>query len=389
MTTLLPVHKIKPPQWMQDPDLITILDRLNHDGINARIVGGAIRNFYMSKPVHDIDIACLFTPEKSIKALESAYIKIIPTGLDHGTITAHIHGKNFEITTLRRDIKSDGRHATIAFSTDWTEDARRRDFTINALYADRDGSIYDPLGQGFDDLQNRVVRFIGQADDRIREDYLRILRFFRFYAAYHNGAPDTEAMSACAMLKDKLNTLSDERIYDEIFKILALDNAARAIQAMATTGLFNLHPEHAQDLQRLITTQNQLNAPDITARYNLVNIDKKYIKNKKQNQFIDKINEFIKSWDGDVQKSLYHYDRAVVLQGLLTLRAQGQHHDDITITHAMTMPVPIFPVTASDIMNHFTLAQGPEVGVKMRQAEQIWIDSDFTLPRDGILEKCV
>jgi poly(A) polymerase len=134
MTTLLPAHKIKPPLWMQDPDLILVLDTLNQDDINARMVGGCIRNQYMNKTIYDIDIACKYNPEKSITVLKNNNIKTIPTGIKHGTITAHINGKNFEITTLRTDTKTDGRHAEIEFSDDWVKDAERRDFTINALY---------------------------------------------------------------------------------------------------------------------------------------------------------------------------------------------------------------------------------------------------------------
>ena len=164
MTTLLPVHKIQPPTWMRDIDLVRIMDTLNYNDTNARMVGGCIRNHYLNKPVLDIDIACIFPPDISADLLSSKGIRIIPTGIKHGTITAHINGKNFEITSLRRDVTTDGRHANVEFSNDWIEDAARRDFTINALYADRDGSIYDPLGNAFNDLQNHIVRFIGDPE---------------------------------------------------------------------------------------------------------------------------------------------------------------------------------------------------------------------------------
>lgn len=387
MTILLPIHKIKPPPWMLDTDLIRVLDSLNHDDIHARMVGGCIRNHYTNKNVYDIDIACKFNPNESKEILENNGIRVIPTGIDHGTITAHINGKNFEITTLRRDVATDGRHAKIEFSDSWVDDAQRRDFTINALYADRDGSIYDPLGTGFADLQNHIVRFIGNASNRIQEDYLRILRFFRFYADYHGGDPDRDAIDACTKFKDKIDTLSDERICDELFKTLKSNNAHRAVKAMSDIGLFDLNNNNSDKIKMLITLQNQLNHVDIPTRYEISIKYKKCIKNNKINKFINRLNSFKNNWDGDIKKSLYAYDRDVVIQGLLTLKSEGHDIHDLAISDAMTLPVPQLPIVASDIMMHFKITEGPEVGDKMKAAEQIWTDSHFTLKRDEILEK--
>ena len=386
MTTLLPSHKIQPPAWMRNPNLIRILDTLNHDGINARMVGGCIRNHYYNKPVHDIDIACIFTPEHSTKLLSNSGIKIIPTGIQHGTITAHINGENFEITTLRQDVATDGRHAEVKFSTDWVQDAQRRDFTINALYADRDGSIYDPLGCGLNDVQNHIVRFIGNPEKRIQEDYLRILRFFRFYADYHDGEPHTESLAACAAFKDNINTLSDERIFDELQKTLMSNHADRAIAVMHTCELFNLSNDKSAKIKTLIHEQNQLNTPCFESRYFITQISTQYIKSKKILLFINQLNDFINNWNENIKLALNKYDRDVVIQGLLILKSQSINISDTLISEAINLKRPTLPINAQDIMQQFKIAEGIEVGTFLKQAEKAWIDSNFTLKYQNILK---
>jgi poly(A) polymerase len=387
MTTLLPAHKIKPPLWMQDPDLILVLDTLNQDDINARMVGGCIRNHYMNKTIYDIDIACKYNPEKSITVLKNNNIKTIPTGIKHGTITAHINGKNFEITTLRTDTKTDGRHAEIEFSDDWVKDAERRDFTINALYADRDGTIYDPLGTGLNDLQKEQVHFIGDAEQRIKEDHLRILRFFRFFAEYGEDTPNKKAFDACVKHKNTLSKLSDERVTDELYKILSKNSAPRAIHTMHSGGILDLPNDTSEALTTLISLQNQLQLNNINSRYLISNFSKKYIKNNKIKLFFNKINELKRQWKNNIKESLYRFERDIVTQGLLILKSQGHDINDIQISETMNSPVPILPLTATDIMDHFKIPQGREVGEKLKQAERVWINSDFKLNHDQILEK--
>lgn len=384
---LSPIHKIQPPQWMQNPNLIRVLDTLNHDGLNARMVGGCIRNEFMNKDVYDIDITCKFDVSETIEILTQADIRTIPTGIKHGTVTAHIDGQNFEITMLRTDIETDGRHAKIAGTDSWIEDAKRRDFTINALYADRDGSIYDPLGTGFDDLQNHIVRFIGNADKRISEDALRILRYFRFHADYHDGSPDEKSFIACKNNKDKINGLSDERIYDELFKILKSDNAPRAIEAMSDAKIFDFKPNSVEHLKSLITLQNQLNLIDLTTRYFLILNNKKHIKNNTQKQFLKQLNEFLINDFKSIKHSLYHYNRDILIQGLLIKKAQGEDVTDIMISDAINIHKPELPITATDVMDAFKIPQGQEVGLKLKQGESIWIESEFKLNRYDLLEK--
>ena len=382
---LSPAIKITPPEWMRDPDLVKVLDVLNDDDINARMVGGCIRNLLVNKSVHDIDIATKLTPESVVIKMDVAGIRTLPIGIAHGTVVAHINGKNFEITTLRRDEKTDGRHAEVVFTDDWVQDARRRDFTINALYADRDGSIYDPLGQGLADIENRIVRFIGDAEERIKEDYLRILRFFRFYACYHNGKPDGEAMAACIAMKGGLSQLSDERIAEEMAKILIDPSAPRAIHAMQKCGLFNLTEKNIEGFDQFVADRYQLNQVDVMGAWLYIGVDIKYIKNNRLIKLFNLISEFIKSWDGNIKRALYHFDRDSVVQGLLILKARGKGATDDHIAAAMTQKIPQFPIVADDIMQRFHIPQGPEVGRKLKAAETFWIDQNFLPNREEIL----
>ena len=387
MNMLSPNHKINPPQWMRAPDLLQLLEVLNTDTINARMVGGCIRNTYFNKPVYDIDIACKYSPETTMEKCRSANIKIIPTGIKHGTVTAHINGHNFEITTLRRDINTDGRHADIKFTEDWHEDALRRDFTVNALYADIDGSIYDPLGTGLSDIQNKTIRFIGNPEERIEEDYLRILRFFRFYAEFNVGEIDTKSYEACIKNKQGINSLSEERICDELLKILDSTFAYRAIEAMHEADFFDIQKVTANQLKNLINLQQQLDRNDIYTRYYLTLKDKKYIKNSKILCFFKKLDSFTRNWSDDLKLSLYLFDRVVITQGLLFLKATGKDVSDVSIARSMTETPPQLPIVASDIMQNFKIEQGPQVGKKLKEAEALWIESKFTLSRHELLDQ--
>ncbi len=202
----------------------------------ARFVGGAVRDALLDRPLHDIDIATSRLPEETLALLGAAKIKAVPTGLKHGTITAVVNGRGIEVTTLRLDMATDGRHAEVAFTDDWRADASRRDFTMNALSLDRSGDVHDYFG-GRDDLTARRVRFVGDADTRVREDYLRILRFFRFFAWYGKGVPDEAALAACASGREGLQRLSAERIRVEMLKLLSAPRPVLAIQAMADVGV--------------------------------------------------------------------------------------------------------------------------------------------------------
>ena len=222
--------------WFADPALVRVLALLNSDGGEARVAGGAVRNSLMGLPVADIDIATTLRPETVVERAKDAGIKAVPTGIEHGTVTLVIEGKPFEVTTLRRDVSTDGRHAEVAFGTDWRMDAERRDLTINALYATDDGTVID-LVNGLPDIESRTVRFIGDAAMRIAEDHLRILRFFRFFALYGAGRPDAEGLKACARAKSSLGKLSAERVWSETKKLLAAPDPGRALLWMRQAGV--------------------------------------------------------------------------------------------------------------------------------------------------------
>jgi len=220
-------------------DVAALLAALNRDGEAARVVGGAVRNALLGEPVADIDIATTCLPAETMRRARAAGFKAVPTGVEHGTVTVVINGAPFEVTTLRRDVETDGRHAVVAFGRDFREDALRRDFTINALGLDAAGVLHD-YADGLADLEARRVRFIGAAKDRIAEDYLRILRFFRFHARYGVGEPDRTALEACIAGRGGLDGLSRERVWAELRKLLVAPRAAETLQAMAGAGLLML-----------------------------------------------------------------------------------------------------------------------------------------------------
>jgi poly(A) polymerase len=222
--------------WFQDAALQRILAILNADGGEARVAGGAVRNALMGLDVADVDIATTLRPEVVVERAKAAGIKSVPTGIEHGTVTLVVDGRGFEVTTLRRDIETNGRHAVVEFGTDWKADAERRDLTINALYADARGEVID-LVEGLKDLEKRTIRFIGDASQRIAEDHLRILRFFRFFAFYGSGRPDADGLRACARAKDRLSTLSAERVWAETKKLLSAPDPSRALLWMRQAGV--------------------------------------------------------------------------------------------------------------------------------------------------------
>ncbi len=223
-------------RWIFEPNLQDLLGALSRDGAAARVVGGAVRDSLANLPVGDIDVATEFGPDEAAGFLQGAGFRVIETGKSHGTVTALKNGKVFQVTTLRVDVRSHGRHADVAFTRDWEGDAARRDFTINAIYADADGVLHDPL-DGRADLAVGRVRFIGDAGKRVGEDYLRILRYFRFLAAFGAGEPDADGLAACIRGRAGVAGLSAERLRAELLKLLAVDECIAAVEAFAHTGI--------------------------------------------------------------------------------------------------------------------------------------------------------
>jgi len=241
-----PALVIAPPGFLADPALASVMAALPE----ARVVGGAVRDALLGRPVTDIDLATPLPPEQVTRALRAAGIRSVPTGLDHGTVTAVVDGRGFEITTLRRDVQTDGRHARVAFTADWRADAARRDFTINALSMTRDGAVFDYFG-GIADLHARRVRFVGDPATRIAEDYLRILRFFRFFARYAAAPPEPAELAAIRAGVPGIASLSAERVWSELARILSAPDPRGAVALMAELGVLDAVLPEGADPGRL------------------------------------------------------------------------------------------------------------------------------------------
>ena len=257
--------KLDPGEWLDRPGIMRLLKALDANGGHARFVGGAVRDFLLGEHPDDLDLATTHRPDEAVRRLEKAGIKAIPTGIDHGTVTAISSGTIVEVTSLRADVSTDGRRATVAFTDDWKQDAGRRDFTINALYADPyTGEIHDYHG-GLEDLKSRTVRFIGEPLQRIAEDHLRILRYFRFHARYGHGEPDPHALQACTERANDLMALSRERIADELLKLFALDDPLPTVELMLGRGLFAPVVPEIGGVERLVRLLEAERAAEIRA----------------------------------------------------------------------------------------------------------------------------
>jgi poly(A) polymerase len=262
---------LPPADWRERPGLRRLLEALDAADGTTKVVGGAIRDTLLGLPVADVDLATRLRPEEVVTRVTEAGMKAVPTGIAHGTITAVTAEGPVEVTTLRRDVATDGRHAEVAFTDDWQADASRRDFTINALYADPIGGTVDDWFGGLDDLAARRVRFIGDPLARIAEDHLRILRFFRFHARFGGGEPDEAALAACTERRNDLLALSRERKADELLKLLALPDPAPTVTLMATHGILAcLLPEAAEEaigrLARLVARERAFGVPPARLR---------------------------------------------------------------------------------------------------------------------------
>ena len=260
--------KLDAKRWLGRRGMAQLLDALGADEDLTRYVGGAVRDDLLGLPVSDVDLATRLRPDEVVERLQVAGIKAVPTGFDHGTVTAVSDGHPYEVTTLRKDVETHGRHATVAFTDDWREDAARRDFTINALMAHpASGEIFDYFG-GLADLEQRHVRFIGDPFERIAEDHLRILRFFRFHARFGRGSPDDSALDACTRRANDLMALSRERIADELLKLLAVDDPSPTVEVMLERGILKpVLPEiertGVKSLRALVSAEREVGAePD-------------------------------------------------------------------------------------------------------------------------------
>ncbi|SEN23963.1 CCA tRNA nucleotidyltransferase [Palleronia pelagia] len=381
--------KITGAQWLADDGTQRVLATLTGAGHQALAVGGCVRNQLIGAPVDDVDIATDAVPERVIALAEAAGLKPVPTGIDHGTVTVVVEGEGYEVTTFRKDVDTDGRHATVAFSDRIEEDAARRDFTMNALYADATGTVLDPLG-GLPDLHARRVRFIGDAEQRIREDYLRILRYFRFHAWY--GDPehgvDAEALAACAALAEGLEQLSAERVGAETLKLLSAPDPAPAVASMAQSGILARILPGADPglLAVLVHLEGTLEAaPDPLSRLAVLGGDEASERlrlSRKQAARLALLRDGIGAEAGTAELAWRH--------GADTAR-------DVELLRAASFSAPLpadlgdriargatarFPVRGADLAGDY---KGPEIGRKLAELERRWIASGMTASRDDLL----
>jgi len=377
--------------WIKTAATQAVFSALENAGNEAFFVGGCVRNALMGFDVDDLDIATNALPQDIITSCENRGLKCIPTGIDHGTITVISDGIPHEITTYRRDVQGDGRHAIVEFSTQIQEDAARRDFTINALYADRHGKVYDPLGSGKDDLAHQRVRFIGSADERIREDYLRILRFFRFSAIYANQDHgfDPETLSTIAEHLDGLERLSKERIGAEMRKLLSAADPAPSIAAMRSSGALLRILEGADEsmLALLVYLESQCDAHlNWLRRLAILRStdaqDSLRLSNDETQKLI-----IMRNAIGNMKPPHvlgYHYGASVAQDILLLRWASFEQMPNDTDWHAAAAGAEqVFPIKAHDLMPQFS---GPELGQKLRALETLWIDSKFSLTKEALLD---
>ncbi len=365
----------------------------------ARFVGGCVRNSLLGQPIDDIDIATTLTPDQVTEALEAAGIKVVPTGVDHGTVTAVCEGKPFEITTLRRDVSTDGRRAVVAFTQSWDEDAVRRDFRLNALYADADGRIYDPTGEGVADAKAGRIVFVGDAMTRIREDYLRILRFFRFHAWYGKGDADSAALSACKALKGMLSGRAAERTQKELLKLLAAPDPRTALRLMAATSVLSsvlpqvkaltrfenlvaIESEHFFDVDEELRLASLL--PD-DAKIAQDTAERLRLSNALKDRLVAAVGREprIVSWMSprETRRAVYRlggrtFGDRVKLAWAASDRPATANQWRALIPLAETWTPPAFPLTGEDVVNA-GVPRGPMVGQVLREIEDWWIDLDF------------
>lgn len=366
--------------WLTDKPAQRVCALLTDAGYQAWFVGGCVRNALLGEPVADLDLSTDARPDVVTKLAQAAGLKVIPTGIDHGTVTVLAENTPFEITTFRRDVATDGRRATVAFADTMAEDALRRDFTMNALYAGADGHVADPVG-GLDDLQARRFRFIEDADQRIKEDYLRILRFFRFHAWYGDADAgiEPEGLAACASNIEGLQQLSVERITSEMLKLLDAPNPAPALSAFAATGgLAQILPgATAATLPVLVHVEQSADLhPDPLRRLAVLSGAAKdaFRLSKAQMTVLDQI-----SSDMSHAEAAYRFGADIGTHRLaIDAAMHGQELDLAAVAQLKEAANMTFPLTAADLMPAY---QGAALGQALKSAEQRWIASGFTLTK--------
>ena len=395
--------------WLFEPGLQKLLAALSDGGEDARVAGGSVRDALLQRPIGDLDVATTTVPDETVRRAEAAGFRTIPTGIDHGTVTVMVDGQPVEVTTLRADVDTDGRHATVAFGRDWATDAGRRDFTINGLYATAKGDVIDLVG-GLADIDKRNLRFIGDPEKRIREDFLRILRFFRFFAWYGAGRPDAEGLKACARLKDGLSRLSAERVWSELRKLLSAPDPSRALlwmrQASVLTtilpesekwGIDAIHGLVAAEQARGWTPDPLLRLAAIVPR-DPPRIKAMAERLRMSNAEGERLVAFAAAPDmsskvraADLPALLYRGDRQAVIDRLRLAIAGSPVADEAAmmaglLETAQNWEKPVFPIRGDDLKTA-GIAPGPAMGEMLRRLEDLWVESGFALDRDQLLAR--
>jgi len=388
--------------WLKEGALPRLLAVLGGDGEEARVVGGAVRNALLGEPVAEHDVATTAVPDEVVRRVTAAGFKAVPTGIAHGTVTVVIAGEPFEVTTLRQDVETYGRHAKVAFGRDWEGDAHRRDFTINALSVTADGTVHDYTG-GLADLAARRVRFIGDARTRIEEDYLRILRFFRFHAAYGHGDPDRAGLHACIEGRAGLDQLSRERVRMEMMKLLVATRATPTLVVMSEVGLLMRvlgGVPYLAAFEMMAKAERAAGlAPDAARRLGALGVaipedaERLWLRLRLTNAEHARLAAMGAEWRGlspahgeqAARGALYrlkpeHYVDCALLAWA---RSQASAHDEawrgfVALPRRWTAPA--FPLKAADFIAR-GVEKGPALGAAMRAAEAAWVEAGF--PNDA------
>ncbi|MCG8508009.1 MAG: CCA tRNA nucleotidyltransferase [Rhodospirillales bacterium] len=408
-TEILPTGKLPPEPWISADSTKKVIDALTAEGADVRFVGGCVRDAVVKRPVKDVDIGTPDPPEKITELLERRGIRVIPTGIDHGTVTAVVDDAHFEITTLRLDLATDGRRARVAYTDSWIADAARRDFTINALSCTPEGDIFDPFG-GLADLGQGLVRFVGVPRERIEEDYLRLLRFFRFYAEFGRPPPDGESLAACRQYAPELSRLSAERIRSELFRILLAPNAAdtfmlmrgekvlehvlpfadnigrlRLISWLGSTALRmdGVSPDPLRRLAALLVTDAE-GAALVAERLRLSNRQRERLIALCQPRADIMPDMTHRSLRAVLYREGADLTRDWILMAWASEMARGVHRNSARtqawiglLAAAESWQRPDFPLSGGDV-TAMGISEGPKVGELLDELEIWWINGDFT-----------
>ncbi|HBM90534.1 MAG TPA: CCA tRNA nucleotidyltransferase [Rhodospirillaceae bacterium] len=386
--------------WIKEPALVSIMKTIASHGGEARFVGGAVRDSLLRRAVQDVDLAVNMPPDVVSDILVKAGFKIVPIGIEHGTIMVVANKKSFEITSLRQDHQTDGRHAVVSFTTDWQQDAKRRDFTMNALYADASGEIYDYF-DGLSDIKARHLRFIGRAQDRIDEDHLRILRYFRFLSQF--GEPllvDQEALAACRAKAKLIPTLSAERLWKELSCLLLGSAVGTTVSLMQENGIFASFLPQITDIGRFedfLLLEKKHTTPNVVRR--LACLLKKdhaatavtlRLSRKEKEHLIgcSQILPVLRDVDtaSVLRQYLYDTGKEIVTSALLILMAEGDREKETLFSTLDEWENPVFPLNGKNLLE-LGLSQGPEMGALLKSVETWWRGQDFRPLHKNCFEK--